>query len=107
MLPEEFADLERFAPAWCLATEGERWARRHESTVGEMRELYEAVFPRVDAAVAYCDRFPLGQQPDEARNLLHLLLSFVMVSFPVEVWDSPRIPDVGDVTLARVQSPVY
>ena len=29
LLPSEFADLERFAEPWCLATEGERWAQRH------------------------------------------------------------------------------
>ena len=30
-LPVEFADLERFAEAWCLATERERYARRLNS----------------------------------------------------------------------------
>jgi hypothetical protein len=72
-----------------------------------MRELYDAMFPRVEAALAYCDRFPLDDLPEEARNLLYLVFSFVMVSFPVEVWDGPRIPDVGDANLERVASPVY
>ena len=105
LLPEEFADLERFASRWCLATEPERWAQRHASTIEEMRELYDAVSPRVEAAFAHCDRFPLDHLPHDTRNLLHLLLSFVMVSFPVEVWNAPRIPDVGGATLERVRSP--
>ena len=105
-LPVEFADLEPFAQKWSLRTEGERWAARHSSSIGEMRELYEAMFPRVDAAVAYCDRFPLGDLPEDGRNLLCLVLSFVMVSFPVEVWDGPRIPDVGEAALERVVSPI-
>jgi hypothetical protein len=106
-LPAEFADLERFAEPWSRRTEGERWAQRHASSIEEMRELYDAMFPRVEAALAYCDRFPLDDLPEEARNLLYLVFSFVMVSFPVEVWDGPRIPDVGDANLERVASPVY
>jgi hypothetical protein len=45
--------------------------------------------------------------PADARNLLYLLFSFVMVSFPVEVWSAPRIPDVGDAALERVVSPAF
>ena len=104
-LPAEFGDLERFADRWSLRTESERWAERHASSIEDMRELYDAMFPRVDDALAYCDRFPLHDLPDDARNLLHLALSFVMVSFPVEVWNGPRIPDAGDATLDRVVSP--
>jgi hypothetical protein len=105
LLPAEFADLERFAARWSLPTEGERWAERHASAIDDMREFYEAMFPRVDAALAYCDRFPLDDLPEDARNLLYLVFSFVMVSFPVEVWNDPRIPDAGDATLDRVVSP--
>lgn len=104
-LPSEFADLERFAQRWCLASEHERYARRLASSLDEMRALYDAVLPRVEAAFAYCDRWPLDALPDDARHLLQLLHSFVMVSFPVEVWRSPRIPDVGDADLLRVVEP--
>lgn len=107
LLPQEFADLERFAERWCLATEADRWAQRHASSIDEMRALYEAVFPRVPEIFAYCDRFPLDDLPDDARNLLYLAFSFVMVSFPVEVWNAPRIPDAGDANLDRVVSPTY
>jgi hypothetical protein len=106
LLPAEFADLETFAQRWSLRTEVERWAHRHASSIEDMREFYGAVFPRIEAALAYCDRFPLDDLPDDARNLLSLVLSFVMVSFPVEVWNGPRIPDVGDATLERVVSPI-
>lgn len=105
LLPDEFSDLEPFARGWSLATEQERWDRRHASSMPEMQALYEAVFPRVEAALAYCDGFPLTALPVPARNLLLLVFSFVTVSFPVEVWDGPRIPDVGDASLERVVSP--
>ena len=107
LLPAEFADLEPFADRWSLPTEAERWSQRHASSIEDMRELYEAMFPRVDDVLGYCDRFPLDDLPEEARNLLYLVFSFVMVSFPVEVWNAPRIPDVGDATLARVVSPTF
>jgi hypothetical protein len=105
LLPHEFADLERFAARWALATESERWAQRHASSIDEMRDLYDTMFPRVDAALDHCDRFPLDDLPEDARNLLYLVFSFVLVSFAVEVWEGPRIPDVGDATLERVIAP--
>ena len=107
MLPDSFSALEPFAARWCLPTEPERWARRHESTMDEMQGLYAAVFPHVEAIYAFIDQFPLHELPDEARNLLQLMLSFVMVSFPVEVWDAPGIPDVAGVSLDRVGNPSY
>jgi len=107
MLPADFADLEPFASRWCLPTEPERWAARHASSIQEMQDFYAAVFPRFDAIFEYCDRFPLNDLPEEARNLLHLVFSFVMVSFPVEVWNRPRIPDVGDAALDRIVSPLF
>ncbi len=106
LLPPEFDDLEPYAGRWALSTEAERWAERHRSSIEDMRGLYEAVFPRYEAAIAYCDRYPLRELPPDARNLLLLVFSFVMVSFPVEVWNQARIPDVGDATLDRVASPV-
>jgi hypothetical protein len=104
-LPEEFADLEPFVDAWCLATERERHARRRSSSMEEMKAFYTAMFARVDAALAYCDRFPLDDMPDDAARLLRLIYSFVMVSFPVEVWGRPDIPDTGDAYLDRVIEP--
>jgi hypothetical protein len=104
-LPPEFVDLEPFAARWSLATEAERWAQRQASSIEAMRELYDAVFPRYEAVLAYCANFALDDLPEEARNLLYLVFSFVMVSFPVEVWNGPRIPDAGDATLERVASP--
>jgi hypothetical protein len=106
MLPAEFADLEPFAPKWCLATERERFAMRLASTMDEMQAFYDAMFPRAEAALTYCDGFPLDELPDDATNLLHLLYSLVMVSFPVEVWRQPHIPDSGAAYLDLVGEPL-
>jgi len=105
-LPSEFSDLEPYVDRWCRATERERYAQRLASSMAEMKAFYDAVFPRVDAALAHCDRFPLDDLPEPAARLLQLVHSFVIVSFPVEVWGRPDIPDVGDAYLERVVEPV-
>ena len=106
LLPPAFADLERYAPKWCLATEHERYAARLASSMDEMQEFYDACFPRAEEAIAYCDQFPLHDMPDDATRLLQLLYSLVMVSFPVEVWRQPYVPDSGAAYLDLVLEPV-
>jgi hypothetical protein len=105
LLPAQFADLERFAPTWCLATEHERYAQRMASDMDEMQSLYDAMSARADEAMTYCDQFPLDEMPDDARNLLYLLFSMVMVSFPVEAWGQPRVPDSGAAYLNLLVEP--
>jgi hypothetical protein len=105
-LPAEFADLEPHA-GWALATEPERYARRLASTMDEMQAFYDAAFGRLEDALTYCDsRFPLDDMPDDAKSLLHLMQSLVMVSFPVEVWKQPRVPDSGAAYLDIIREPV-
>ena len=106
LLPEAFSDLEPFAATWCLPTERERFARRMASTMDEMQAFYDAFFPRAEDAIAYCDGFPLDALPDDARRLLQLLYSLIMVSFPVEAWRQPHIPDTGAAYLDLVVEPV-
>jgi hypothetical protein len=104
-LPEEFAELERYASDWCLASEAERYAKRMASSIDEMQAFYDAITPNAEAAIAYCDTFALDAMPDEALNLLHLLYSMIMVSFPVEVWGQARVPDSGAARLACAVEP--
>jgi hypothetical protein len=105
MLPAEFADLEPYLD-WALATEPERYAKRLASSMDEMQVFYDAAFARLEDALAYCDAFPLTDLPDDARTLMHLMQSLVMVSFPVEVWKQPRVPDSGAAYLNLIVEPV-
>jgi hypothetical protein len=105
MLPSAFSDLEPFAGKWCLATESERYAARLSSTMAEMQAFYDAITPRAEAAIAYCDRYPIDDVPDEVLHLMHLVYSMIMVSFPVETWSQPRIPDSGAAMLECVIEP--
>jgi len=95
LLPPEFADLEPFATDWCLANEPERYAKRLSSTMHELQALYDAVFPRAEEAMVYLEKFPLQDLPDDAHRLLQLLYSLILVSFAVEIWRQPYIPDTG------------
>jgi hypothetical protein len=104
-LPAAFADLEPYVGTWCLGTERERYATRLSSSMADMKAFYEAMFPRVDDALEHCSRFPLDALPEDARALLQLVHSFIMVTFPVEVWGQPHIPGTGDASLERVVEP--
>jgi hypothetical protein len=103
-LPPEFADLEQFSD-WCLASEPQRYHKRMTSSMVEMQAFYDAVTPRAEDALAYCDKFSLEDLPEDVLNLMHLLYSMIMVSFPVECWKQPRIPDSGAATLDCLSEP--
>jgi hypothetical protein len=105
MLPQQFDDLEPFARIWCLATEAERWQRRHASTMDELTEFYDAFSPRLEAAIEYCDTFPLDDLPDDVTNLLQLIYSLVMVSMAIEIFGQPKTIDAADAVLERIREP--
>ncbi len=106
LLPSAFGELEQFAQTWCLATEAERWNQRMASSITEMREFYDAFFPRLEEAIEYCDKFPLDDVPEDALNLLHLIYSLVMVAMAVEIFGQPKPTDSADAVLDRVGGPV-
>jgi len=93
LLPAEFSDLERFVADWCLDGEPARYAKRLASTMDEIQAFYDAVMPRAEAAIQYLEKFPLDDLPEDAWRLLKLLYSLIVMSFPVEIWHQPRIPD--------------
>ena len=103
-LPPEFADLEPFAD-WALPTEHERYAKRLASTMDELQAFYDAALPRLEDAAAYLEQLPLDDLPDDATRLLQLCYSLINVSFPIEAWRQPRVPDSGASTLDVVIEP--
>jgi hypothetical protein len=97
-LPAEFSDLERFAD-WALPTEAERYSKRLASSMDELQEFYDVAFERMTDALAYLDQLELTKLPEDAKNLLYLYCSVVNVSFPIEVWRQPRVPDSGAASM--------
>jgi hypothetical protein len=104
-LPAGFVDLEPYLD-WDLATEPERYAKRLASSMTEMQAFYDTAFPRLDDVIAYCDTFPLDELPEGAQILMHLMQSLIMVSFPVEAWKQPRVPDSGAAWVELIREPV-
>lgn len=104
-LPEEFAALEPFAD-WCLPTERERYIKRLSSTMDEMQAFYDAGIARLEEAISYLDRLELDALPEKACRLLWLCYSLVNVSFPVEVWQQPQVPDSGAASIDLIGEPV-
>jgi hypothetical protein len=104
-LPSAFAELEPYAETWCLPTETERWNRRVATNMADMREFYDAFFPRLEEAIDYCDKYPLDDMPDDAINLLHLIYSLVMVAMAVEIFKQPKPTDSADAVITRIGEP--
>jgi hypothetical protein len=106
LLPSAFAELESYARVWCLATETERWNARMASTMAEMREFYDAFFPRLEEAIDYCDKFAIDDLPDDVLNLLHLIYSLIMVAMAVEIMHQTAPVSAADAVMIRTGEPV-
>lgn len=104
-LPASFADLEPFAD-WALPSERDRYGKRLATSMADLQAFYDAAFPRLEDGTEYLKGVQLKGISDEDRNLLWLFSSLVTVSFPVEVWRQPRVPDSGASSIDVVVEPV-
>ena len=83
-----------------------RYAKRLASTMPQMQEFYDAAFPLLNDVIAYCDKFPLDNLPDDALNLLHMIYSLIMVAMAVEIMHQPAPVDAADAVMIRTGWPV-
>jgi hypothetical protein len=102
--PADYADLEPFAD-WAVPTERARYEKRLAGTMDELQAFYDAVFPRLEAATEYLKSVELDGISEEDTHLVWLFSSLVTVSFPVEVWAQPRVPDSGASEFNAVVEP--
>jgi hypothetical protein len=105
MLPAEFADLESIAADWALPTEGEQYARRLASTMEELQAFYDAVAPRAPEALVYLDQFDLDDLSPQQANLMRVLFALSTVSFAVDCFKQPKMPDSGSAYLDVIVEP--
>jgi hypothetical protein len=103
--PARFAALEPFAD-WALPSEADRYAKRIASTMDELQAFYDAAFPVLEASVDYLRGVALDDISEEDQRLLWLFAALVTVSFPVEVWRQPRVPDSGASSIDVTVEPV-
>ena len=104
-LPQDFSDLEPFVAEWALPTRAQRYDARLSNPYDELVAFYDAVAPRAEEAVEYLNRLDINELPDDASRLLHLLYSFILVSYAVNVFKQNRIPDSGAPFFDMVAEP--
>ena len=106
ILPEPFSELECFVAGWALPTRAERYAARLNHPFDELVDFYDAVAPRAEEAIDYLNRLDIDDLPDDARRLLYLLYSMILVSYAVNVFKQNRIPGAGAAFFDMVVEPV-
>ena len=91
-LPAGFEDLEEFVPYWAVASLQARRYQRCDTTMGEIKRFYDAVYPRSDEAMSYLEAFPLREMPGPEARLMRLVLSLAQASMAVEIQGDVRVP---------------
>lgn len=95
MLPEAFADLERFS-GWILPTEAERMQKRRDSRLEDLQALYDAMLPRLEAILSHLNKFPLDAMPEREERLLKLTYALAEVTPFVEQYHRTVLPELFD-----------
>ena len=90
-LPAGFQSLERFLAEWVLPDAESRVAKRQGSTLGEIREFYDAMLPLGERALDYLRQFELEALPSEGERLLKLMLSLAEIAPAVEWYNGPAV----------------
>ena len=103
--PKGSPSSSRYVDDWARPTRAERYAVRLSKTVRRAgRVLRRHRAPRRGR-----DRLPrrldLGALPDDAARLLQLLYSMILVSYAVNIFHQPRIPDSGAAFFDMVVEP--
>ena len=102
-LPPEFSPLEHLVPDWAIEDGHQRYLKRVNSSMDEIRAFYDEVFPQAEEAVAYIDKFDYNEKlPEDVANLRNLLYSLITVSLAVELWKQPRVKHSANTILTRM-----
>ena len=104
-LPAGFGELEPFVSDWAKPTRLERYRTRLSKSMDELGGFYDAVAARAEEAIEYLNGLDLDDLPDDATRLLQLLYSMILVSYAVNVFKQPRIPDSGSAFFDCVVEP--
>jgi hypothetical protein len=92
-LPEGFEALETWVADWAHPTQNRRWDKRLRSTKAEITAFYQAMLPYLEQALAHCDRYPLGELPQDAARLFDLTLMVSEIAPNVELYKGqPGVP---------------
>jgi hypothetical protein len=103
-LPAAFAGLEPFVD-WALPTEEERYRKRLASTIEDLRVFFDAIGSRAAEVTEYLDKQYGPDMAIEDQRLLWMMFSLICVSYAVEVFGVPAVPDSGSAYVLRASEP--
>ena len=92
-LPAGFDDLCSFVDTWAWARESDRAKQRWTTDYEESKQFYNAMLPRLEAALSYLDGFDINHLPEPERRLLFLTLALAEVANAVEIYHTPEVPN--------------
>lgn len=104
-LPAPFAELEPWVADWARPTRRERYEMRLSRSIDELEAFYDAIAPRAEEAIQYLGQCDLNDLPADATRLLQMLYSMILVSYAVNIFRQPRIPDTGSAFFETTQEP--
>jgi hypothetical protein len=93
MLPNQFASLESFAPKWCVGDANERYNVRLATDMEELRTFYDAAVARGEEAMQYLASVSMDDIDDQQTNLMWMYCSLSAVSFAIDVFRQPTVPE--------------
>ncbi len=103
-LPEPFQELVPWVDQWGRHTEAERNFARVTSAMPQIQAFYDAIFPRMEAIVAYLADYD-HQAPAEVLNLSYLAKSCMEAALCVELFNAPTVPEGFDHRRLEIVSP--
>ncbi|WP_317930874.1 hypothetical protein [Halioxenophilus sp. WMMB6] len=103
LLPEAFKELEPLVAEWAIEDGHQRYVKRVNSSMAELKTFYEKMFPRGEEAINYVDQFDYQKPlPADAANLRNLIYSLITVALAIEVWKQPRVKNSAQTILTRL-----
>jgi hypothetical protein len=95
-LPEQFADLSPRLE-WVALDENERLQKRVASSIDEMREFYDLMFPRMPEIIEYLLGVDISDMSDEEETVLTLAVAYAEIADAVDFYapDSTAPDGVG------------
>lgn len=96
-LPPGFDSLDAFVDDWVLPDSAARSRYRQASSIGHIREFYDAMLPIAEKAIDHLRDVPLGAMPASSERLLKLMLSLAEIAPAIEWYNAPSVYDGFDV----------
>lgn len=91
-LPEGFEALEPYVDYWDVPTFQDRWHRRSNATMADIKGFYEVAQPLAEKALALAGEYPIDAMPEPVSRLFRMCLGMVSASISVEIQKSVLVP---------------